>query len=170
MSTHSFDALIKLLGQEREIYGELADLLDQERDALLAMRTARLGEIVSRKETLALRLKALDESRRVLARRLAGTFGLDPDQLSLSDLSRHAPPPHDRRLSAAGRALRETVLRCKSINEHNSRAARRGLELVGTAVKHMIDTGDPAGKVYESPRKRGKAHASGASAFISRQV
>ena len=174
MISESLEALIDLLGQERLIYDEMAELLDQEREAMLAMAMDRLGEVVARKETLVLRIKALDESRKVLARRLGTAFSLPPTRLALAELCHHAPPPYDEELDRAGRDLRTSLEHCQSKNEFNARAARRGLELINTAIHHMIDQSDPAGKVYHAPRKRGRLQSvggvQGQSGFISRQI
>lgn len=172
MINQSFDALIALLEQEDAIYGEMAILLDQEREALLAMALDRLGEITSRKETLALRIKAMDESRKLLARRLGTALGLDPDSITLSGLGEAVPPELSRRLARIGQALKQTVLRCQAVNEFNARAASRGMNLVTSSIEYLIAQADPAGKLYEAPRGKGYggARRPGASGFISRQA
>ena len=156
----------------------MAELLALEREAMLAMAMDRLGEVVARKETLALRLKALDESRRALARRLASLCGASSDQLTISDLCQSAPPFVAAELRRSGQRLREAVLNCQSINDFNARAARRGLQLVGDVIHHLIDQADPTGKLYEAPRPRPKGYAGSASGrgsalgggFISRKA
>lgn len=173
MTDQSFNALISLLEQEEAIYSEMASLLDKEREALLAMALDRLGELTSRKETLALRIKAMDESRRLLARRLGAAFGLDPEQITLVALCRLAPPEIAMRLSRIGIRLKETVKLCQTTNDFNARAAHRGMELVSGSIEYLIAQADPAGKVYQAPGARGYAAAGrrpGSSGFISRQV
>ncbi|HOE96936.1 MAG TPA: flagellar protein FlgN [Candidatus Sumerlaeota bacterium] len=174
MSEQPYESLLTLLGEERAIYEEMADLLDQEREAMLAMAVDRLAEIVARKETLALRIKALDESRRVLARRLGAALGLPPHELTISELYAAAPAEIAGRLRAVGAALREVVVRCREINQFNERAARRGLELVGGAIQTLLEQADPTGKVYEAPRPRARGYggpvAPGGGGIFSRQA
>lgn len=177
MTNQSFEALITLLDQEEAIYGEMASLLDQEREALLAMAMDRLGELTSRKETLGLRIKAMDESRKLLARRLGNAFGLAPDQVTLSNLCRLAPTEMGLRLNRCGLKLKETVERCQAVNEFNAKATHRGMELVSGAIEYLIAQADPAGKVYQAPRPTARGGypparrpGTGASGFISRQA
>lgn len=177
METQSFLALISLLEQEEAIYGEMATLLDEEREALLAMALDRLGELTSRKETLALRIKAMDESRKLLARRLGTFFCLEPDQVTLSALGRHAPAHLAAPLQAAGEKLRATVERCQAINEYNARAASRGMSLVASSIEYLIAQADPVGKLYQAPVRGARAGGYGASlrrasgsGFIQRQA
>lgn len=175
MTQQSFEALISLLEQEEAIYKEMALLLEQERDALLAMTMDRLGEVTSRKETLALRIKALDESRKLLARRLGSAFGLDPDQVTLVTLCQKAATPDiAMRLSRVGLSLKAAVQHCKEINDYNARAASQGMSLVTGAIEYLIAQADPAGKVYQSPRPKAGGYSPArrpvSATFISRQV
>lgn len=175
MINSQLEALITLLEQEEAIYSEMAILLDEERAALVAMATDRLGEVVARKETLALRIKAMDESRKLLARRLGAAYGLSPERITLVDLCRQAPPELAMRLSRSGLKLKQTVQRCQEVNDYNARAATRGRELVSGAIEYLIAQADPAGNVYQAPKAKGGYGAAagrrpGYSGFISRQA
>lgn len=179
MMIQTFQALLALLEQEESIYSEMATLLEQEREALLAMKVDRLGQIASRKETLGLRIKAMDESRKMLSRRLGAALGLESDKITLTVLSQVAPADVGVRLGQIGQKLKQIVLKCQAANEFNARAACRGLDLVSGAIEYLIAQADPAGKLYQAPKK-GKAlggygaggsnRFSGPSGFISRQV
>lgn len=174
MLTEHYEALIALLGQEQAIYEEMAGLLAVEGEALTQMAAHRLAEIVTRKETLVLRVKALDESRRLLARRLGAALGISSADLTLKNMAARSSNGMGRRLIAAGDSLRATIEQCRKINEHNSIAARRGLDLIGDAARWLIEQVDPAGPVYRPGRSgRGQA-AYGATgrgpAFISREA
>lgn len=144
-----FDDLISLLLEEAAIYRQMSALLAEEREALLSMAASDLAEICARKETLALRVKALDESRKLLSDRLGRRFGIAPADLTVSTLCRLAPKPVAERLDAARKELRELALECKNLNEANSRAARRGVDLITSAVEFLLADPDPAGRVYQ---------------------
>jgi hypothetical protein len=143
---------------------------------MLAMAIARLGEIASRKETLALRIKALDESRKLLARRLGQELNIPPDQVTVTRLCAQAPSAVATRLELAGRTLRETVMTCRELSENNACAARKGLELTGGMIDFMIREADPAGRLYTAPRPNAKRGGytgmsqTKGSGFISRQA
>ncbi len=171
MTPDSYPSLLALLAQEEAIYHEMAGLLEEEGAALTAMAPERVAELVARKETLALRIKALDESRRVLARRLATALGLAPDQVTITLLAELAEPTTGRQLAAAGAALRAVVERCRRLNEENGRAARLGMELVSDTARWLVAQADPAGQVWRPGRKGGGygAPATGSS-LITRQA
>jgi flagellar biosynthesis/type III secretory pathway chaperone len=144
--------LIELLEEELSIYSRMRELLDRESHALLHMAASELGEICSAKETLALRVKALDESRKILGERLGRQFAIAPGQLTVSSLCQFAPPEVAPRLGSVRDRLREEALACKQLNDLNSRAARKGIELVSGAVDFLVKNSDPAGKVYEAKK------------------
>lgn len=171
MITNHFESLIALLGQEQAIYEEMAHLLKVEGEALLAMAPHRLAELVARKETLVLRVKAMDESRRLLARRLGTALGISGPDLTVSRLAAHADSGMSRRLIAAGEALRAVIEACRKLNERNSCAAKRGLDIVGDAARWLIEQADPSGPVYRPGKKMpGYGVATRTPAFISRQA
>ncbi len=177
MITEPFEALISLLEQEEAIYGEMACLLGEERDALLGMAVERLGEIVSRKETLALRVKALDESRKMLSRRMGSFFDIPSNQVTVTTLCAIAPSTVADRLRAAGDRLRGTVEHCQAINQGNARAATAGMNLIKGAIEYLIEDTDPDGSLYQTKQGGGYGpgrNPSGASratsTFISRQA
>ena len=164
----SWDDLVRLLEEETEIYGRMGELLQGEREALLHLEAARLAEICSEKETLGLRIKALDESRKILSERLGRRFAIPCDRLTLSELCRRAPLEKSERLQRARGELRRRAHHCKQLNDYNSRAARRGLDLMNGAIDFLLTEGDPAGKVYEKSGGYGPGRKS--PSMISQQV
>ena len=172
--TQPFEGLIDLLRQEEAIYRELGEVLEAEREAMLRLDGERLGDLVARKETLGLRIKALDESRKILARRLGAQFGLPAAAVTLTQLCRRAPAAVAGRLAAIGRSLRQTVTECQAANQANARAASRGLDLVTNAINHLIAQADPAGKEYQASGKRSPGYVTlsktSGSGLISRRA
>lgn len=164
-----FESLIELLDQERFIYADLAGVLEEEGKALVAMRGDLLGECVAAKETLLLRLRALDESRRVIAQRLARAYQLSPTEITMSQLAERAPASLGDRLLAAGSGLRAEVERCIELNKKNERAARSGQTILQSAVEAVIEQSRPADKVYQASSRgarggyHGAAHHTGSA-------
>ena len=174
----SCESLLDLLHQELSIYGDLSILLQEERAAMHAMAIDPLTQATSRKETLLLRIKALDESRKLLAQRLAAELGLTREQVTLTHLAEVLPAAQAAPLRAAGNALRKRVEECQELNRHNAMAAERGMDLVNRSIQYLVETADPAGMVYQKSRKPAaygpqasiKRAGTTPAGFISRQV
>src|SRR5262245_52855717 len=102
--------LITLLGEEAAIYAGLAGTLELESTALLKSEVVRIGELGSKKETLALRLKALDESRKLIAKRFATLLGVPANLITVSRLAKAAGGLDGQRLANAAARLKALVL------------------------------------------------------------
>lgn len=163
----SVKSLVDLLQQEILIYREMASVLEEERGAMLAMDFERLSEIVPRKETLALRIKALDESRKMVSNRLALQYRIPVNELTISRLCDALDPSTARQLSMVRDELKAVVCRCQGLNEHNERAARVGMELVHGAMEFMIKEADPAGQLYKAPKGAARGYRPAAAAVNS---
>lgn len=166
----AFQDLIDLLVEETQIYAELASLLEVERDALKRLRAPLLEEIAAKKDTLGLRLKALGESRLILARRMGRGFGIASDELTVTELTHFAPRDLRGTLDRARTELRDQVLACKKVNEYNSMTATQGIDLVRSAIGFLIADHDPAGKIYERKGTYGRVAKSARPVMISKQV
>lgn len=169
-SQQSFIGLISLLEQEAEIYALMETLLGEELEALKFLRASELGELCARKETLALRVKALDESRRLIGDRLGRTFGIAPEDLTVTELCKFAPPGIGERLANVRETLRERAIACKTLNDRNFRAARRGMDLVSNAADYLLKTREPSEKVYAKKGPYAKRKAPSGPSVVSRQV
>lgn len=166
----SFEDLIKLLQEEALIYSKLGELLALEKQALLKLAASELGEIVSRKETLGLRIKALDESRKILAARMGQAFGIQSKDLTVTALVSFAPVEAKARLNQAREDLRNAVLGCRSINDHNAIAADQGLRLFQNAIGFLIEESEQADKVYQKKGGYGSGPGTRQASVVSRQV
>lgn len=166
----AFADLITLLDEEAGIYGQLADLLEKERAALLHLAASDLAEICAQKETLGLRVKALDESRRLLSERMGRRYGIVQEKLTVTELLKFAPTEFAAKLDSTRTRLRERVNLCRSINDSNSQAARRGLDLMNGAIDHLLQSSDPAGKVYQKKGGYGRAIHRAAPAVVSHEA
>ena len=117
-----FSGLLSVLKKEVQVYQELLDLMSREKLVLLKPSLEKIQESNTRKETLILKSKMLEEARAHSTRKLGEALGLDQAELTLSILIRHADRKTGQELRNYQTALRAIV---KSIAELN--AANRSL-------------------------------------------
>jgi len=166
----AFQDLINLLVEETQIYGELASLLEAERDALTRLRASLIEEIAAKKDTLGLRIKALGESRLILARRMGQGFGIASDELTITELLKFVPRDMRRELEHARTKLRSQAMACKKANEYNSMAAAQGVDLMRSAIGFLVADHDPAGKIYQRKGAYGRLAKNPRPAIVSKQI
>ena len=178
---HIVPDLIALLEEEAAIYGRIGALLEREQKALLGLEVSELGEIASQKEMLALRIKTLDESRQIMSARLGAGLGMGPGEVTVSalcDAIRRGlldTGASDRaqladRLDEVRQKLKDRAESCRGINEINSRAARRGLDLISGAIEHLLTEADPAGHLYQKKGDYDRSGAAASPALISEEA
>lgn len=130
-----FEGLLTVLKTEIEIYQELLILISRDRELLLKPTLARLQENNSKKETLILKARMLEEVRANTIRKIAERLGIDGRTLKLSVLADYTDGKLRRELLNCRTILRELMERLEEAN-----AACRGLlDSSLTAVESSID-------------------------------
>ena len=103
MSPDTADRLLEILRAEERVYLEMRDLLQRERELMVTLDPAALGEVARDKEALADEGRLVEESRVVLAAQMGRELGLGTEGPPLSQLC--------EALGAAGAPLREAHTR-----------------------------------------------------------
>ena len=133
-----FRNLVSVLQNELELHTRLMELLGEEKRSLEELNASDILKAAKEKDTLALRLKALEESRRLSVESISSQYGLgDPDDIVLSKLADAAPEPERAELRRLNIELRATVESGQSQNEQNRYLASGSLRIVREAMKAL---------------------------------
>lgn len=136
-----------VLAAEEGLYLRLRDVLRQEEAELVGLDPARIAELVERKRGLAEEVRLLEDSRRVLARALARSLGLDDRTAKLGELigllDREAGrlPELHARLSALLASTRSLVESNGSFADRSLRHVRETLGMLGGSVPERVGYG-----------------------------
>lgn len=145
--------LAQVLDAEEQLYVELRDLLQHERECMLNLDAEGLERAVEAKEGIAEEARLLEESRIEVARELARAVGVDEERPKLSLLCEALGPRADRlreqhsRLVALLGAVSELV-------DANASFAREGLEQVQDTIQMLgrLLPQEPIYRAAEIPR------------------
>jgi flagellar biosynthesis/type III secretory pathway chaperone len=113
------DSLLSVLRKEIEIYGELAQVIALEGEALLKPSLETLHESNARKETCILKTRILEEIRMKAVNRIAPVLGLEERGLKLQTILSHAEGNLGHDLRDCHRELRSLVTRISEENRRN---------------------------------------------------
>ncbi len=113
--------LAHVFGQEAEKYEALLRLLRQERGLIVKGNLQALGELVKRKETLALELKVMQEARANLMITVSVMYGIPMMELTLFRLVDLVPASHTTSYQALLNRL--VLLATRLVEENNGNAA-----------------------------------------------
>ncbi|RIK98940.1 MAG: hypothetical protein DCC71_20685 [Proteobacteria bacterium] len=151
--------LSQVLAAEEQLYVELRDLLQHERECMLNLDADGLERAVEAKEAIAEEARLLEESRVEVARELARAVGVDEERPRLSLLC--------EALGASGAPLREQHSRLVALLgavgelvEANASFAHEGLEQVQDTIE-MLGRLLPQEPIYSGAAMPGAQRGTG---------
>ncbi|MCX7044096.1 MAG: flagellar protein FlgN [Candidatus Sumerlaeota bacterium] len=125
-----YSQLIAILTREAEQYLALEEILGEETARLVANDAEGVIAVTRRKDTLALQIRSLEESRFLLTDKFARSLGRKADGLTVSDLCETAPPRLASALCQARDGLKAVVERASVLNDRNRQLAENSLRLI----------------------------------------
>lgn len=141
------ERLVAVLESEEDLYRELRDVLQRERELLVTLDAIAFEALVRRKEALAEEGRLLEESRVAVARELVTALGVAADPLpALSDLCTRIGPEGDRLRDAQSR-LRALVGATRELLDANASSTGDALAQVRATLR-MLGRVLPLDPVY----------------------
>ncbi|MEK6710465.1 MAG: flagellar protein FlgN [Nitrospinota bacterium] len=136
--SQALSRLVEVLDHEARYYGELAHLLEKEREAMRELDMPALEEQLGAKAVLTGRIQKLEKERAALAANLAQEQGLGGEgPVRILDLVRRAPAPWAGQLMEVRLRLREAVERASERNDSNRLFAEGFLEVMTGVMEHL---------------------------------
>lgn len=123
-----------LIQQECAVCGELADVLQAERDALTSFSADAVTECARRKGALHAELVGLVQRRKEAVRELGRELGVAADDGRVSRLLPHMPAASASELRGAVAGLRGTLIRTRHLQRVNGALIDASLRRVGELV------------------------------------
>jgi len=113
------DSLIHLLKREILVYRELQTAITQEKVILLKPSLDRLLESNSKKETVILKAKMLEEGRLKIVGKIAKMLDLDEKEITLTTLLSYADYDQEKELRECQSILNGLVAKSLTMNRNN---------------------------------------------------
>jgi flagellar biosynthesis/type III secretory pathway chaperone len=139
MSLHTdlyplIDSLIGLLRREIVVYRELQATIAHEKIILLKPSLERLLESNSKKETVILKAKMLEEGRLKLVRKIAKMLDLEEDEVNLTILCSHAGSDQQTELQECQSTLNTLLAKSRQMNQNNKELLNYSLHFLQGSV------------------------------------
>lgn len=144
-----FDRLIRLLDDEAEIYKDLLDCVQKEKQAIVDLDFEKLGDIGRQKEDMLLKQRGLADKRDQVLNKLTDDLDLTTSEMTLNQLSAQAPLPYRKELRRCRRQLRDLLASLGTENAQVQHLVAHGLELVRGSYQLIAQLLD-ANPVYRS--------------------
>lgn len=120
-------------------YGELLDLFIAERGALLTSDLEALNAIITEKEKLLQNIRREELERQRVGDDIAGQLELDPEDLSITRLSRRVAEPQASQILKRGSLLQKLIEEIQTESERNRSLCLQALQFVNGSIK-MLST------------------------------
>jgi len=166
-----YSQLASVLSQETALYGALLEILGEEARLLVANDTDGIAAVSRRKDTLALQIRSLEESRLLLVDKLARFIQRPFEGLTLAEIVETAPEAQRGLLAETRERLKSVVERVEAHNDRNRLLVENSLSLLHGGIQSLQSQlrsrfSPPA--AYGPARHRSVAPAGGA--VLARQV
>ena len=142
------DSLIELLKREIAVYRELQTAIAQEKVALLKPCLDHIVESNSKKETVLLKAKMLEEGRVKLARKIAKTLDLEEENVNLTTLISYADGDQEKELRECQSVLQGLVTKNREMNKNNTALIDYSLQFLQGSVDFIHSLMSSASACY----------------------
>jgi flagellar biosynthesis/type III secretory pathway chaperone len=132
---HLLKKLIGLLEHTTELYQALLAVVQNEKNAVVALDLQQLNEACKAKDNLLLKLRILEEQREQIMARLAAEIGCSPQGLTLSQLSLLVDESYACRLVALSRDLLALIQSLQSATQQNKFLISHSMQLIQSSYK-----------------------------------
>ncbi len=153
----TISGLVALLHEEADIFETLLEILKKENEALIHIHVETLHRLAKEKETLALKGRMCEETRRHLIDRLREELSIERETpLSFSDLVQRVPEHLQPALLQARNRLLHVAEKIVLMNSQNNALIRESLRLIESSLNLIRQAA--GNTTYE---KEGKLHHPG---------
>ena len=134
---HLIEELIRILRKELMLFEELHKLVIGETEAYERMDNTEIISFANQKETIGLKIKALEESRIALIDRLGGICETNAQELCVSRLAQCIEEPLKSQLQDIASKLKNKALSIKKLNTQNRLIAEYTLSFFDFLISQL---------------------------------
>jgi len=139
---HFIEELIELIRQEEEVLKRFLDLLQRQKEYLLANQIELFRATVSQQEELMQDIRNLEERRIAKVKEIAASTGLREDEITLTHLIEITLGDVSTELKDLKKNLSQLVNRIRKMNRVNALLIKRSLNFIQQSIGWMIDSSD----------------------------
>ncbi len=160
--------LIKLIGEEVQIFETFLHYLNLQQDALVANNLEALQRVTQDQEELALRTTRVETERRALVEEICGELRREQADLTLSELTKLVAEPQSNQIQALQTTLLALHEQIATIKARNDFLIRKSMEYINTTIAQLGLTEQVNQTTYTADRT--KAAPAAKTALVDRRA
>jgi len=142
---NTVEELEKVLQQEIELYRTYAATLSKDSDLMATLKVEELEKSNKVKNTLLLKLKALDQARQNLVRQFAVAHQMSEENIRIADICERVSSAEAMRLKTLRDELQSIILELKGIQHSTISLAQTSLNWVNSTISSLHRLLSPTG-------------------------
>jgi len=146
------------IDQQRNLYRKLLDLFIEERRAILASDLEELNNVVIDKELTLQNIRQEELKRGKTGDEIAALLGIDPETLTITQLSRRIKEPYASEIKHRGARLQTLIDEIQVESERNRSLCLQALQFVGSSIKLLTTLTHPNQVYHASGRVQNEGH------------
>jgi len=134
------DSLIQVLEEQIKVYRQLLEVVRKEKDILVSANLDDLNENNRNKETLLIKVRALESDRLGLAGEVYANMSLPGETPRLLEIARHLPDEAGNKLRSIHSVLELLLKRVQEYNRQNEQLVQSALNNITGAMNAIKGT------------------------------
>ncbi len=134
----TFQQLMEILKNERDVIEELVLLARQQTEVLKENDVEGLFKVVGKQEQAGSKLAEIEKERLVLEKRLAEQFSFDTKEVSLNDLIKAAGTGVPNGIRSLAEALKNRCQQLQLLNETNKLLVKQSLSYINKMLSALL--------------------------------
>ncbi len=135
----SVNELIKVLGQETELYSEILNITKNKTNTIVGGKVAELENMVKLEQSLLLKMGKLETLREQLLDKISAQIGVKPSELTLSQLYKHLDEQDVQDLKKHQNKMTAIVSEVKNSNDLNSKLIKNSLDYINFSINLLTE-------------------------------
>lgn len=142
---NTVEELEKVLQQEIDLYRQYAEALTKDADLMASLKIDELEKSNKVKNTLLLKVKALDQARQNLVRQFAAAHQMTEENIRIADICERVSAVEAKRLKSLRDELQKIVLELKGVQHSTAALAQTSLNWVNSSIASLHRLLSPTG-------------------------
>lgn len=148
--------LTETVSQEVRQYELFLQLLTEQQNHLVENDLDGLNSVISQQEEAIVRSRDLEKTRMRVVNELSNHLDADPNDLTLSRITRDLSKPQAERLEAMQKKLLDLHAKINRVKSKNEFLIQKSMEYIGDAVKLFASVADDKSVYADKKAKDGK--------------
>ncbi|HOM01326.1 MAG TPA: flagellar protein FlgN [Acetivibrio sp.] len=134
MNNRLINDLMDVLSQESKIYEDILEISKNKTDVIVKGKVSELESITNLEQSLIFKIGKLEESRENIVSEISDAIGINPSEITMSELEKHVDENQAERLRDYKKHMSSIIEEIRDINEINSKLIKNSIDFIDFSI------------------------------------